>query len=250
MAASGYTVFVTYMLSPQPLSWGYGYSQAIHCNYINKIVLDTTNPYINDISIRFQNLSDFKFLSGDITYGTGYTATNIYGIFQVVDNSNFSTLDDVKPTASAWKIQDLTSNILLHVSGNTITPTEIANTVFKISLANYNYQPTYNLSDYMTYPSTQQTADSELCFGEEYLFLGVVKTDIKAIAYTTDIPINLNLNEFNSSTNESWTKDDKVAISEIGIYDSNKNLVAIGKLNNPIVKDSTISRTIVFDIDF
>jgi len=41
-----------------------------------------------------------------------------------------------------------------------------------------------------------------------------------------------------------------VAISEVGIYDENKNLVAVGKLNNPIIKDSTISRTISFAIDF
>ena len=34
------------------------------------------------------------------------------------------------------------------------------------------------------------------------------------------------------------------------LYDSNKNLVAIGKLNDPVAKDSTIARTIVFAIDF
>ena len=42
----------------------------------------------------------------------------------------------------------------------------------------------------------------------------------------------------------------KVYITEIGIYDTNKNLVAIGKLNDPVAKDATISRTIVFAIDF
>ena len=80
--------------------------------------------------------------------------------------------------------------------------------------------------------------------------MGNVETDIKAIAYTTDLAINLPQNEFNSSTNETWNNTDIVAISEIGIYDANKNLVAIGKLNNPIQKNSGIARTIVFAIDF
>jgi len=89
-----------------------------------------------------------------------------------------------------------------------------------------------------------------LSFGDETYFFGVVETEIKADVYTTDISINLPLNEFNTSTNSTWDGNSKVYISEIGIYDSDKNLVAIGKLNNPVPKDSTISRTIVFAIDF
>jgi len=58
------------------------------------------------------------------------------------------------------------------------------------------------------------------------------------------------LSEFNSTTNPTWDGISSVAISEIGIYDEDKNLVAIGKLNNPIIKDSSITRTISFAIDF
>jgi hypothetical protein len=65
-----------------------------------------------------------------------------------------------------------------------------------------------------------------------------------------DIGIDLPLDEFNSSTNLSWDGGETVFISEVGIYDSNRNLVAIGKLNDPVPKDSTISRTIVFAVDF
>jgi hypothetical protein len=62
--------------------------------------------------------------------------------------------------------------------------------------------------------------------------------------------INLALNEFNSSNNLTWDGTSSVYISEVGLYDENKNLVAIGKLNNPIQKDSTISKTILFALDF
>jgi hypothetical protein len=84
----------------------------------------------------------------------------------------------------------------------------------------------------------------------KHIFFGDVETEIKADVYTTDLSINLPLNEFNSSNNLTWDGVSKVFISEIGLYDSNKNLVAIGKLNDPVPKDATISRTIVFAIDF
>ena len=34
------------------------------------------------------------------------------------------------------------------------------------------------------------------------------------------------------------------------IYNEERELIAIGKLNNPLKKDNSISRTIVFGIDF
>ena len=87
-------------------------------------------------------------------------------------------------------------------------------------------------------------------YGEEAFFFGTVRTDIRATVYTTDIPIQLPLNEFNTTTNPTWNGVESVAISEIGIYDDNNNLVAIGKLNHPISKDATIARTIAFQLDF
>lgn len=248
MAASGYTVYTSYILVPESLSLGYGYSKSIHCNYIKSLQL-STDPYLQEIVLNFSNITDFKFLNDDINNGTGYTAHKICAIVQLVDNSNFSTLAEVKPTASQWKIYDVTSQITTHTTGNPLTPTELTQQAFKVPLKNYELYYTYNLHDYITYPTKEVSADSDLCFGDETFFMGNVTTDIKAIAYTTDIPIQLNLNEFNSSTNATW-KQDKVSISEIGIYDANKNLVAIGKLNNPIQKDSTIARTLVFAVDF
>ena len=60
----------------------------------------------------------------------------------------------------------------------------------------------------------------------------------------------MELNEFNQSTNTTWNETESVWISEIGIYDENNNLVAIGKLNNPIEKNPSILRTVLFNIDF
>ena len=121
--------------------------------------------------------------------------------------------------------------------------------VFKVPLSGYNSYPKYDLS-YLNYPSALSADDNKLCFGDEMYFLGNVTADIHADVFTTDPQIELSQNEFNSSTNATWDGISPVAITEIGIYDSNKNLVAIGKLNDPIIKDFTIARTITFAIDF
>lgn len=260
---TGYTVYTSYVLvpdfsaigrqTPTPQYLGRGYSNYIHCNYINKLVLDTTDPYVQEIIMNFPKKSDFKFLSPNVSSGTGFTAQKIYALIQLVDNTDFANEKSIKPSSSAWKIFDLTKQIKAHVSGNTLTANELTAQVFKIPLKDYenpNIFSIYRLLDFIKYPSREVSADNELCFGDEYMFLGNVRTEIKAVAYTTDLSIRLELNEFNSSTNSSWTAEDRIAITEIGIYDENKNLVAIGKLNNPIIKDSTISRTIAFQIDF
>ena len=116
-----------------------------------------------------------------------------------------------------------------------------------MTLPEYTAADTYDLS-YLDYPT--ELEGDKLAWGEEVFFYGNVKSDIKATAYTTDIPIVMPLNQFNSTTNPTWDGSVPVSVSEVGIYDSVGNLVAIGKLNNPISKDSTIARTIVFAMDF
>ena len=242
---SGHTIFITYVLLPTGQTVGSGYTQAIHCNYINKMQSLSVNSYITEVNLNFSNSSDFKFLSNGTGIGTGYTANKIHAIVQIVNNTPFDSIDDVIPDSTAWKYLDITNQI----SGYTgiLTPVNLTSQVFKVSLYNYTGFTEYNL-DYLNYPSLNQI--NELAFGEATYFFGNVATTIKANVYTTDISVNLPLNEFNSTTNLTWDGDETVYISEIGIYDSNKKLVAIGKLNDPVAKDETIARTIVFALDF
>jgi hypothetical protein len=234
-----YTVFISYLLVPTS-----GYSQAIHCNYINALELITDTPYLNEIKLNFPNIGEFKFLSNNPSGGTGYIANEIYALIQVVSGTT-----NVNPVSTDWRMYKITDQIDDYYSGGTylLTPARITSKVFEIPLLFYTGYTTYNL-DYLNYPVA--TDINALAFGDEMYFFGNVTTDIKADVYVTDLPIGLPLNEFNSSTNATWDGVSSVAISEVGIYDANKNLVAIGKLNDPITKDSTISRTIVFAIDF
>ena len=56
---NGYTVFTTYLLKPTVVAGGY--SPAIHCNYIQSVVLNTTIPQIEEIRFYFPEINDFKF---------------------------------------------------------------------------------------------------------------------------------------------------------------------------------------------
>lgn len=242
--AEGYTAYMTYMLASESgATNGYGYSDAIHCNYINKIFF---NDLVNkEFNIYFEKPSEFKFLSN--SGGTGFTAHKIYVITQLIDNGPYNNLDNVKPSSDMWKIFDVTDQVSGYTSGQTLTAEQLTSTVFRIPVNLYNLAPFYDL-DYLDYPLSGNT--DALCFGDETYFLGNVETSIEAIAYSTNLAINLPLNQFNSTTNPTWDQQSEVYITEIGLYDNNKNLVGIAKLNNPIPKDSNIARTIIFGMDF
>lgn len=246
MATTGFTVFVTYQFEGAPYSADttYGYSDAIHCNYVTKIETDViTNKGIN---LYFTN-NEFPFLvqPSASTTGYGWSAYRMYAIAQIVNGTG----DEIKPNSWEWRKLDVTNQINNHTVGDPISAESVAASLISFSQLEYSVAPVYDLS-YLNYPTSGTTDDNKLAFGEEVFFFGNVSTDIKAVAYTTDIPIVLPLNQYNTSTNPTWDGASSVEISEIGIYDENDNLVAIGKLNQPITKDSTISRTIVFAMDF
>lgn len=240
-----YTLFTTYALVPTGNTSGY--NRAIHCNYIKKLEIETNDINIQEIRLNFLNVNDFKFLSTNITNGTGYTVHKIYMITQVVNNDDFDENEEIIPNSANWKYLDVTNQVTGYTGTGFLTPNQLKSVVFKMPLNNYSIYSSYDLN-YLYYPAESQ--GDYLCFGDETYFLGNVTTDIKADVYTTDISIGLSLDEFNSTTNLTWDGLSKVYISEVGLYDSDKNLVAIGKLNNPVPKDATISRTILFELDF
>jgi hypothetical protein len=250
---SGKTIFITYQFETGSFEEqkNYGYTSAIHCNYIT--ILETDTLVGKDINFFFESLEDFSFMAGPsgITYGQngyGWNGYKLYAIVQIVDGQ-ITSGTTINPDPEAWKKIDVTNQIVNHVSGQTISPVNITQTVFTISQTEYFSAPTYNL-DYLNIASALPIDDDKLSFGEETYFFGNIKTDIEAIAYSTDIAINLPLNQYNSTTNPTWDGNQPVQISEIGIYDDQGNLVAIGKLNYPIPKNSTVSRSILFQMDF
>ena len=247
---AGYTVYITYQFEGTSFAEGvgHGYSTPIHCNYINKIETDSLSN--STVGFVFLDPEGFPFLKNptDIAYGNdgfGWSAYKINALVQILDFTGTTAI----PDPAMWKKIDITNQVVDWVSGQSLTVTGLTSSLFVINLVDYTNAPYYDLT-YLNYPTALSADDNRLAWGEESFFFGNVKTDIKAIAYTTDISILMPLNQFNSTTNITWDQNSPVLLSEIGIYDEDNNLVGIGKLNNPISKDSTVSRTIIFEIDF
>ena len=245
-----FTVYVTYFLENTVTV---GYMDAIHCNYVNRFEFDDIAN--QEVNIFFTNSNDFKFISPSRDVGTGFVVDRICMMVQIVSNTLISTNPDVyvenKPQSHLWKCFDVTNQIISHTIGDPLTPNKLTNSVFKVALNDFNtIGNSYSLG-YLNYPQNSEL--NALGFGDEEIFLGNVDTEIEASVYTTDLTINLPLNEFNSSTNPTWngeSQDNSVYITEIGIFNEEMELLGIGKFNNPLKKNNQISRSIVFNIDF
>jgi hypothetical protein len=230
----------------------FGYKAAIHCNYIQKLVTDDiTNK---TISLVFPDESKFPFMvpysgltSSGSSAGQGWSATNLFALIQMIPQTG----DTVVADPAAWKIIDITDQIFDEPSftGKAIPPANLSASLFNLSLSTIESASFYDLS-YLNYPSALSLDDNKLAFGEEVFFYGNVKTDIEAVAYTTDIAINLPVNEYNFTDNPTWDGLSSVYISEIGIFDELNNLVAIAKLNYPVDKNASKARSFAINIDF
>jgi hypothetical protein len=86
----------------------------------------------------------------------------------------------------------------------------------------------------MTIP---QNGESDLLnFGDEYFFYGNLETDIQATIYQMKYLINLSRNQFTDTSNPTWTSGTTSYVSEIGLYDVNKDLIVISKLQSPEIR--------------
>ena len=86
-----------------------------------------------------------------------------------------------------------------------------------------------------------------LNFGDEYYFYGNIETDIQATIYEMRYKVNLGQAEFQNTSNPTWNDSLKPYITEIGLYDSNKDLMIISKLQSPVVREGIQQFVIKFD---
>ena len=83
-------------------------------------------------------------------------------------------------------------------------------------------------------------------FGDEYLFFGNVETDIQATVYEMRYYVNLPYNQFTVSTNPTLNGDD-IYITEVGLYDSDYDLMFISKLESPQLRQGVQQFLIKYD---
>jgi hypothetical protein len=87
-----------------------------------------------------------------------------------------------------------------------------------------------------------------LNFGDEYYFYGNIETDISATIYEMRYLINLSRNQFTNTSNPTWTSGTTSYFTEIGLFDSNNDLVVISKFQSPQLRQGI--QQIVVKLDF
>jgi hypothetical protein len=116
-----------------------------------------------------------------------------------------------------------------------ITEAGLTSNTFVINTDNYNSQTSgYTLSNYMSIPYNGE--DSLLNFGDEFFFYGSIETDIQATIYEMRYLINLSRNQFTNTSNPTYTSGSTAYVSEIGLYDRDKDLIVVSKLQSPEIR--------------
>jgi hypothetical protein len=154
---------------------------------------------------------------------------------------------DSKPDPKFWKLIDFTTQLTGSTSFNdNITASGMTGQTFLITNDLYTGSPFYNLADYVSLPLPTQP--EIMNFGDEFFFYGNVETDIQATIYEMKVVVNLPSNSFSNTTNPTWNDTYTPYISEIGIYDDNKDLIIISKLQSPQLRTGV--QQFVVQLDF
>jgi len=154
---------------------------------------------------------------------------------------------NARPNSSEWVAIDFTSQLTSTMVNGYITQEGLTGNTFVITQQEYDDAPTYNLNTYIPLTPVGYTGTS-LNFGDEYYFYGSLETDIQATIYEMKYKINLGQAEFQTTSNPTWTSGKPSFVSEIGLYDSNKNLMIISKMQSPVLRQGIQQFLIKFDI--
>lgn len=246
---TGDKLYMTYLLA----NTGSG-TTGLHCNYY---VSETKSVGELAFDVGFTFGSEFPYLRDLATNATGFDADRLYILVQLVPNG--STLDPAN-----WEYKDVTNEIPNHLYGNKILATNLIGKTFYITAdytdpacSNYTDMVSYNLNNFILIPENGKTG--ELQFGDEYFLYGTLETDIMATIYEMKHIVQLGTNQYLTSTNPTWVDYNlavapapaaDIKITEIGLFDNENgfpDLMAIAKLQSPVLRSGTQQFTIAID---
>jgi RNAse (barnase) inhibitor barstar len=245
------TMYITYILDNNLSGMTTtGITTPINCQYYTKIT--NTTPTIKDVNFKISELDLLPYMRKveDINYdGLGFYARNFKVLWQVVSNSND------RPLTEAWNEFDFTSTSLTTNAGETIDPLALENqnplaNGFLIDTAVSTGSTQFSIVNTLSLPLNNQP--NNLQFGDERFFYGNLKTYIGASIYKTVFRLNVN-DTYNFTSNPTRTLDPNqpnIRVSEVGIYDSNNNLVVVGKLSKAVEIQNGGNITLELSIDF
>ena len=253
-------MYVTYRLSNDM-----SFTNSLHCNYYIK----QQGPNLNCNDISSQNVAvRFGGEFGCLNYqpynpSTTTTTTSVYTTTTTTicpTNCDITTgylgtkfeiicqkvTGDGRPDPTDWKIIDFTDLLSATTINGHITQDGLTGTTFVITDDLYNNAPTYDLSDYLDLTTLGDTG-TQLNFGDEFYFYGTLETDIQATIYEMRYKINLSQAEFQASSNPGWVNGTTSYITEVGLYNSKKELMIISKLQSPTPRQGIQQFVIKFD---
>jgi hypothetical protein len=221
LSGSGESLFVTYRFNNT------AFTNSLHCNYYTKVsgYDQTMIPGSTDVLFRFGN--EFPFLVSQFgTTPSGFTANSLKILAQKV------TSGTTRPNPTQWREIDMSSQLSATTIGGYLTTTGLTATTLQITETLYNSAPTYRLDNYIDIPSLNQTGTT-FNFGGEFYFYGTIQTDIQATIYVMNYLCNLGQTQFFDSSNPTWNKSTPPYVTEVALYNADKELMVISKIQSP-----------------
>ena len=221
------TLFLTYRFNNS------AFTNSLHCNYYSTIK-NFTNECApdgtlvagsSDVIVRFGN--EFPFLISDIgTTPSGFTANNMKILAQKVSSGS------TRPDPTKWKEIDMFSQLSATSVNGYLTVTGLTGTTLQITKNMYDTASYYQLGNYITLPQLNESGTT-FSFGDEYYFYGTLRTDIQATIYVMNYLCNLGQTQFQDSSNPTWNNTVPPYVTEVALYNSDKELMVISKIQSP-----------------
>ena len=230
------TMYLTYSLENNGTTSGL--TSSLPCQTYVKITNTTSGP--KDVAFRLigtDHLPYMRKIESAGYDGLGFHAHQFKLMYQIVDDA------EIRPDSGAWKAYDFTSTAITTTAGQTIDPKLLQNQTptvngFVLDLIKANASSTFDITQMLNMPLNNTQAQN-LQFGDERFFYGNINAYIGATIYKTIFDLRIFAGNFDTTSNPTRSKDlstnpANIRISEVGIYDVNKNLVCIGKISSPV----------------
>jgi hypothetical protein len=242
---AGESLYMTYMLTDT----GDTTTPTLPCQ--RYLVIDNNTNTDKDVQFRINNVDQLPYMrkTEDVGYdGYGFFAGEFKLICQVIDRNVQS-----RPSPSGWFSVDFTSDNITGGPGESIDPSLLENqnpnvTGFILTGDKYTGGTAFNLGDELDMSSASYYG--KMTFGDERLFYGNLRTYIGATIYKTLFNIDLDGATLASSSNSTFERGEDRYVSEVGILDSNQNIVLVGKCSRPIRIADFTTATIELTVDF
>lgn len=211
------------------------FTESLHCNYYSKIQGPSSGCSLTSQNVTIRFGDEFPFLTDACS---GFSANELHVLCQ-------KTIGDIRPNPANWTEINVTPDLSGTLVDGYITASGLTGTTFTISLNDFSGGTTYDLNDYIDIPMNGES--DKLNFGDEYFFYGNINTDIQGTIYEMKYAVNLPEEQFTNSSNPTVTSANNKYITEIGLYNSNNDLMILSKLQYPVLRQGIQQFLIKFD---